>query len=166
MPFITRIYVAIGILCFYRMNVVSMKPEMKGTLVDTDVEVDLDNSEEMKKKMGITSSSSSSSSSGSSSSSFSGGTVFSGVTISSSSINSQKTSSQTTASSLSLPGTMPAQGLGLVSSAGVSGLGSSAEVVPRLPAEPAPGADVIHVRVKTPTGTNYELHQWHHDDMT
>ena len=129
-----------------------MKPEMKGTLVDTDVEVELDNSEEMKKKMEQTSSSSSSSFSSSSNSisSSGGGTVFSGANSSSSSMGNRKVSSQTVASSISSSGTMPAQG---------QGLGSFAEV-PRLPAEPAPGEiNVIHVRVKTPTGT------LHHETM-
>ena len=136
---------------------VAMNPEMKGTLVDTDVEVDLDNSEDMKKKMGETSTSSSSSSSSSSSgsASVSGRTVFSGSS-SSSSVGNRLASSQTAASS-SVPGTMPAQGQGLVSSAGMPGLGSFAEV-PRLPAEPAPEeTNVIHVRVKTPTGMHGKI---------
>lgn len=152
----------------HRLRVVEMKPDTKGTLIDTDVEVELTESQEMQKKQGeITA--------GSSSVTSNGATVDRNVTTSgvfklASSISTNTTANTNATSNKQVTTSSSVSGKSAgSSSSGVNSVtGSDSGVaIPTLglPAEPAPGDDVIHVRVKTPTGSTITRRFHKHDPM-
>jgi hypothetical protein len=157
------------------LRVVEMKPEPKGTLIDTDVEVDLDNSEEHLQKQSTESQKEQSASGGrllgsntSAKLSTAGGAGAQDAVASYStgyklSRSEDPPSASVTSSSVTQPSLTDSSSssakiassvfstIGASSSSVVSSAATAAAV--ELPAEPEAGAEnVISVRVKTPTG--------------